>query len=176
MGVFQSQNTACSIHWQINYTEIYCETFARTFIKLTVNSNLRWLTTVLSNSKFLYTQVSCTQLRARKYQANEGLCKEFVLQVNGFFTKCACSRRSYKTFFNRNFLKILPYNLCSIFYIFKYRSISIFRQLFFKICRRDFKIIFKIPIFDIFVDIQKALLQIFILTCKNICFDPKFKW
>ena len=35
-------------------------------------------------------------------------------------------------------------------------------QFFFKICKTDFKIVFKIPIFDIFVDIQKALLQIFV--------------
>ena len=58
---------------------------------------------------------------------------------------------------------------------FKYRWTTIFRQFFFKICKTDVKIFFKIPIFDIFVGVQKALLQIFVLTCKNVYFDPKFK-
>ena len=38
------------------------------------------------------------------------------------------------------------YDLCSIF---EYRLTSIFGQFLFKICKRDFKIFFKIPIFDI---------------------------
>ena len=37
---------------------------------------LRWLTTVLSNNKFLYARVLRKKLRARKYQT--GLCKQFV--------------------------------------------------------------------------------------------------
>ena len=44
------------------------------------------------------------------------------------------------------------------------------------ICKTDFKIFFGIPFFDIFFDIQKTLLQIFVLTCKNVYFYPKLKW
>ena len=33
-----------------------------------------------------------------------------------------------------------------------------------------------IPNFDIFVEKQKPVLHIFVLTCKNAYFDPKFKW
>ena len=100
----------------------------------------------MSNNKFFYAWVSCKQLRACKYQANGGLCKQF-------FTECACSE-VVQNFFDCKVLKIYPYDLCSIFDIFKYKSTSIFRQFFFKICKTDFKIFFKIPILDIFVDIQ----------------------
>ena len=84
----------------------------------------------ICKNKFICARVSRKQLRARKYHPNEGLCKHAHAraraQVNGFFPKCACLRRSYETFFDRKFL-----DLCSVFDILKYTSI-------FKICKTDF--------------------------------------
>ena len=81
----------------------------------------------------------------------------------------------WNVFFIPNFLNSSRTSYAQLFiFVLKYTPTSIFRQFFFKICKTDFTIFFKIPIFDIFINIQKAPLQIFVLTCKNVYFDPKF--
>ena len=85
----------------------------------------------------------------------------------GFNNMLKMSARLYERFSDYKFLQIQPHNLyfvCSFFhFVFKNANINL-PTIFF----------FKIPIFDIFIDMQKSLLQIFALTCKNVYFEPKF--
>ena len=123
--------------------------------------------------------------RARGRVAGAGLNARGLWErdwcTHGFFRKCACSRESCDTFFHQffivNFSKSSRTTYVQFFNIGQHRSSDNFSSKSVRqILRYSYYYYYKIPSFDISVDIQKVLLQIFVLTCKDVYFDPKFKW
>ena len=75
---------------------------------MNIVSTLRWLTTVLSNNKFLCTRVSRKQLRARKQRSVQVVCNAHTrahTQVNLFFRSAHAQVGRMKCFSFVNFSK-----------------------------------------------------------------------
>ena len=108
--------------------------------------------------------MSRKQLRASEGHADEGLYKQFVMRAHTsewVFAEVRMLKEVVRNVYRPKISRNLA-DLCSFFDIFKCTSSSIFRQFLFKISKTDFKIFSKINSFDIFVDIQKALLKMFV--------------